>query len=204
MPNQYMTHPMSEEERFWTHVNFDGPIPEHCPELGPCWIWTASKDDKGYGYVGHHRGEKVVVSRAHRFAYQMAYGPIPTGMQVCHHCDNPPCVNPAHHFLGTHLDNARDAISKGRHSTQRADFADLIRAGVAHRVTIQRYGKDHPNSRFTGERNSQAKLTEDDVREIRKRYVYRVVTLQSLAAEFNVSFYTINQIVRRKAWKHID
>lgn len=67
--------------------------------------------------MGHHYGVFLVNGRsinAHRFAYQIAHGPVPDDMFVCHRCDNPPCVNPAHLFLGTHVDNMQDMISKGR------------------------------------------------------------------------------------------
>jgi hypothetical protein len=74
-----------------------------------CWPWIGSTTN-GYGRF-HNRNKPFL---AHRVAYEMVYGPIPPGMFVCHHCDNPPCCNPAHLFLGTGADNMRDASRKGR------------------------------------------------------------------------------------------
>lgn len=81
-----------------------------------CWEWTGSRLPSGYGKKsvgGVHR-------YAHRLAWEMANGaPIPEGMFVCHRCDNPPCINPAHLFLGSCGDNTRDARDKGRLGPQR-------------------------------------------------------------------------------------
>lgn len=97
-------------KRFWPRVNKNGPIPSRCPELGPCHLWTGTCDRDGYGQF--MRGRKR--TRAHRFAWELAHGPVPLGKLVCHHCDNPPCVNEVHLFLGTHKDNGRDRGTKGR------------------------------------------------------------------------------------------
>jgi hypothetical protein len=83
-----------------------------------CWIWTGQLDPDGYGRVWVSKYPARVVL-AHRLSYRLAYGPIPDAMMVCHHCDVPRCVRPDHLFVGTALDNAQDAVMKGRHSSIR-------------------------------------------------------------------------------------
>ena len=80
-----------------------------------CWEWTGALTH-GYGNV---RRQAYSDSKAHRLAWQMAYGPIPEGMQVLHHCDNRKCVRPDHLFLGTAADNLYDMLAKGRAAWQR-------------------------------------------------------------------------------------
>lgn len=75
-----------------------------------CWEWQNSTHEFGYGMV--YDGTKAVL--AHRLAYTLFVGPIPDGMCVCHKCDNPPCCNPDHLFLGTKADNQSDMARKGR------------------------------------------------------------------------------------------
>lgn len=93
-----------ETERFWEKVE----------KTDACWIWQSTTDEDGYGFF-KVRQPTVRMWRAHRYSWVLHFGPIPSGLFVCHHCDTPPCVRPDHLFLGTALHNNRDSIAKGRH-----------------------------------------------------------------------------------------
>jgi hypothetical protein len=90
--------------RFWAKVT----------KGGDCWIWNGTKDGKGYGrlHLSGPAGRRTV--KAHRLAYELHKGPIPSGLEILHACDNPSCVNPAHLSVGTRADNMQDAAAKGR------------------------------------------------------------------------------------------
>ena len=94
-------------KRFWSKVG-----PGRCPQE-----WQGTINTEGYGVLTLD-GHQV---RAHRFAWELANGPIPDGMLICHHCDNRRCVTVAHLFLGTPADNAHDRDLKGRHRTNGND-----------------------------------------------------------------------------------
>jgi len=79
-----------------------------------CWPWAGPLDRKGYGVIFHVGGQTGPNWSAHRAAWTLLVGPIPAGMHVLHTCDNPPCCNPAHLFLGTNDDNVADMVAKGR------------------------------------------------------------------------------------------
>ncbi len=104
--------PADVATRFWPKVNKRGPIPTQSPELGNCWVWTASTL-QGYGQFRRPRQTGGMV-KAHRFAWELINGPIPEGKSLCHQCDNPSCVRPDHMFVGTGTENSSDMTTKGR------------------------------------------------------------------------------------------
>lgn len=93
------------QERFWEKVDVVGR------KENDCWEWQGRRNPKGYGmfYV-----EKNILRLSHRYAWEISCGQVPDGLQVLHSCDNPPCVNPKHLFLGTNQDNVDDKVQKGR------------------------------------------------------------------------------------------
>lgn len=101
-----MTPRKSLADRFWAKVDKGAELAP-----GGCWLWIGSTERHGYGQISV--GAKHL-ARAHRISYELNIGAIPSGMVVCHRCDLPVCVNPAHLFIGTLSDNSRDMISKGR------------------------------------------------------------------------------------------
>jgi hypothetical protein len=148
--------------RFWDKVRKAGP--------DECWEWTGHKQNE----EGHDYGSLQLDGRAvgaHRISYWLATGIFPTNMCVCHHCDNPSCVNPSHLFLGTPLDNTADAISKNR---------------MLHAV-------------MRGERNPNSKLSEGHVA-LAKKYVEAGWTYRSIARLLNIHHSTIANIMAGRRW----
>lgn len=96
---------LAPEERFWRYVDKRS--------ANECWNWRGGKSTKGYGRF-RLGGKADGMIGPHRFSYEIANGKVADDLLICHHCDNPSCVNPAHLFVGTQSDNLRDAHGKGR------------------------------------------------------------------------------------------
>jgi hypothetical protein len=157
---------MELTDAFWSKVD----------KTGDCWVWQGTKTTRGYGI-------KIIDHRSfytHRLVWEVFNGrPIPEGMEICHRCDNPPCCNPEHLFVGTHNDNMQDAINKrrlnnsgennGRHKLTLTQVKEIKECYIH----TPRGGVSH------GKKNSQA----------------------SLANLYDVTRYAIRAIVNGKSWK---
>lgn len=103
-----------------------------------CWVWTGTmQNSKGYGSIYYDRKNE----RVHRVSYKLFIGPIPDGLFVLHRCDNPPCINPEHLFLGTPMDNTRDCLSKGRFPGQKATHCVHGHEYTKENTIISRHGR---------------------------------------------------------------
>lgn len=149
---------------------------KYMPEpMSGCWLWLGALSKYGYGTISGGRAHNHVPLFAHRVSWEIANGPIPPGLSICHKCDNTACVNPQHLYAGTQRQNIQDALDRGRWTQHGASV-----------------GADH----------HLAKLTEDDVKEIR-RAAEAGETRVSLARRFGVDPTNISCITLRKTWTHI-
>lgn len=155
--------------RFWSKVCILEP--------DECWLWTAATHHNGYG--AFNNGIRVA-ALAHRVSYEIENGPIPEDMMVLHTCDNRACVNPRHLFIGTQLNNMRDAAAK-------------------HRIPGNSRGATIP---ARGERNGTAVLTETKVISIR-RDRQDGLTYREISDKYGVAVMTAHKVVTRKTWAHV-
>ena len=105
---------------------------------GGCWLWAGALHTQGYGLIKRKDGVQL---RAHRLAYELAYGAIPAGSFVCHRCDDRQCVRPSHLFLGTHDDNMADMVAKGRAARLRGNCNGSAKLQSTEVVAIRQSGR---------------------------------------------------------------
>ena len=164
-----MKYTTADIKRFWSYVDLT--------RIDSCWLWLGYKVKDGYGALT--LSEKAIGKRrtcvAHRLSWMLCKGPIPKGFYVLHDCDNPPCVNPAHLFLGSQFDNMRDMQHKQRGPNQK------------------------------GSNNGRAKLTEKDVLYLREVWpTLKRGKKQKIAAKFDVAYSRIRDAVTGRTWKHLQ
>jgi hypothetical protein len=153
------------EERWWPKV-IKGDVSD-------CWIFAGALGRGGYGEFWD--GESTDNPRSvgsHRWSYMKFVGPIPDGLDVLHHCDNPPCVNPSHLWVGTHAENMKDAVQKNRFQGPNAGGRHL----------------------------STCIMSWEKVREMRARFARGGVSRRELADEFGVEYSGTCKILKGTMW----
>ena len=153
-------------DRFWTYV-------DKSTTPNGCWEWTGGRSRFGYGIMEGRNGKTI--NSVHRLAYELQVGPIPSGLEVCHTCDNRPCQRGDHLFAATHLDNMRDMARKNR----------------ANRIPSVQGSKAH-----------NAKLTEAMIPKIRE-LKSKGIAQADIAATYDIDSAIISDILRGKRWKHV-
>lgn len=138
-----------------------------------CWDWKGARYENGYAGI-QYNGKRI---RAHRASWMIYNGEIPKDKSVCHKCDNPPCTNIDHLFLGTHKENMQDMTNKNRHY--------LVKPSL-----------------FKGDECAWSKLTSYNVIII-KRLIREGIKPKYIAERFNVSYTTIKAIKNGYSWRHI-
>lgn len=157
------------EDRFWRYVEKGAAT--------SCWAWLGPRESSGYGVLGVSSGGPRRQARATHLALRFGKGvEVPAGLFACHRCDNPGCVNPDHLFIGTHVDNMRDMVAKGR--------------------------GHGPGAEAVGEKNGHAKLTDADVIEARRRYVAGERSAD-LAREYGIARSAMRRTLFGQAWTHL-
>lgn len=153
------------DSRFAEKVSFPS-------DSSDCWEWIACKDKNGYGKFAARGDGRKMVMPAHRYIYLLIHGMGKKHLIICHTCDNPSCVNPAHLFAGTHKDNSDDKIAKGR-------YVHAPQGGAL---------------------NGNARLTVEQVAEIRTLIAEKKNNKQ-IAAIYGVTHQLISRIRLGKSWK---
>lgn len=163
-----------DANRFWSKVK----------KTKTCWEWIAYRNRLGYGVL-NIRGKSTL---AHRFVWFLTHGPFPREALICHHCDNPSCVNPNHLYQGTPRSNVQDCLSRGRHVAPKGE-----------KHWTKQFGKRIAR----GNSSPVARLTEAQVLAIRARYALGWKNKTRLGKEYKIDNSVITDILNREIWTHI-
>lgn len=188
-------------ERLWEKVNKDGPTTPYRKEYGACWLWTGHLTGGGYGRLYRHFPTPVL---AHRLAWEIVTGETLNADDVIGHiCDVRACVR--NDEVGTYIIDGV-ALPRVGHlfkGTHTANHADMV-AKQRHCIGDKNGSRTHPERLRRGSTSAQAKLTEVQVAEIRRRYSAGGITQTDLGREYGVHNVTVSEIVLRKKWRHVD
>lgn len=168
-----MPMPRSQPSDFWAHIQQAGP--------NDCWEWEGCRTADGYG-KGTFQNRKFL---AHRLAWELTFGSIPGGLWVLHRCDNPPCCNPSHLFLGTSAENTADRTAKRRSA-----------------IGAKNGNQTQPERRPRGSSHGCARLNDWRVIGIMARSLQGVSNTQ-IAQEFGESLSQVGKILNRRNWAHL-
>lgn len=156
---------VKRQARFWSKVRVKAPE--------ECWEWTGSKSEFGYGQTRQIINANGRTTLAHRVSWELKHGPIPNDQWVLHKCDNPPCVNPDHLFIGSQKDNMQDCKSKGRMICAKGEMAGNVI------------------------------LTSESVKAMRQAFRSGTQTMRQLGIQYGVTADAAYRVIRGINWKHI-
>jgi hypothetical protein len=198
-------------DRFWRYVI------KGAPET--CWEWVGRIHEGGYGHFTANKGKQW---QAHRFSWVLVNGEIPSGMFICHKCDNRKCVNPEHLFLGTHNDNMQDMINKGRQNKvfgeshcrailTKENVVAIRQSKESYKILAEKYSvscstivlaANGTNWKDVKTPIRRERLIEQQVREIRQLNA-QGASRKDLMQQYGICARLLWRVINRKTWKHV-